>query len=353
MLLVWQKMRTFASMNRLYGDMKRMDFWRGRLMGAFLLLLFAMNGYAQDEGGQPLADTTRWAIVNVSCCNLRTSGDYDAGMESQALLGMPLRVDQDGTWLKVRTPDEDPAWVLHSSVVMASRAQLERWNHSPQVVVTAIYGFVYQKPSRASLPVSDVVASNRFRLLAKKGKFYQVEYPDGRQGYLPVSDAQPLDTWRKGLKSSARSIIATAKKLSGIPYMWGGTSTKGVDCSGFIRTVLLQHDIIIPRNASQQARKGEHIEIAPDFGNLIPGDLVFFGRKATDEKPAHVSHVGMYIGKGKFIHSLGFVHISSFYPKDPEYDEYDLNRLLWAQRVLPFINKEEGLTTTDRNEYYR
>lgn len=325
----------------------------GRLLSVSLLMMFAMCGLAKDGSDSLTSDTTRWAIVNVSCCNLRTSGDYDAGMETQALLGMPIRVEQEGTWLKVRTPDEDPAWVLHSSVVMASIAQLERWNHSPQVVVTAIYGFVYEKPNRFSLPVSDVVASNRLKLLAKKGKFYHVEYPDGRRGYLPVSDAQPLKAWRKSLRKDARSIIATAKKLTGIPYMWGGTSTKGVDCSGFIRTVLLQHDIIIPRNASQQAKKGLHLDIAPDFGNLIPGDLVFFGRKATDEKPAHVSHVGMYIGNGKFIHSLGFVHVSSFFPEDPEYDEYNLNRLLWAQRILPFINKEEGLTTTDRNEYYR
>ena len=45
--------------------------------------------------------------------------------------------------------------------------------------------------------------------------------------------------------------------------------------------------------------------------------------------------------------------MSSFDPKDAEYDEYDLNRLLWAQRVLPYINKEDGLTTTNKNEYYR
>lgn len=299
------------------------------------------------------SDTAKWAIINVSCCNLRTTGDYDAGMESQALLGMPAKVTEGGTWVKIETPDEYPAWVLKSSLVLVNKQQLDAWNQAPQVVVTSIYGFVYEKPSTSSQHVSDVVASNRLKLLGKSGAFYNVEYPDGRKGYISVKDAQKVTDWRKAIKQEANSIIATGMKLNGIPYMWGGMSTKGVDCSGFIRTILYMHDIVIPRNASQQAKKGQHLEIEPDFSNLIPGDLVFFGRKATEDKPAHVSHVGMYIGNQKFIHSLGWVHVSSFNPADPEYDEYDLNRLLWAQRVLPYINKEDGLTTTDKNEFYK
>lgn len=299
------------------------------------------------------SDTAKWAIINVSCCNLRTTGDYDAGMESQALLGMPAKVIEGGTWVKIETPDEYPAWVLKSSLVLVNKQQLDAWNQAPQVVVTSIYGFVYEKPSTSSQHVSDVVASNRLKLLGKTGSFYKVEYPDGRKGYISVKDAQKITDWRKAIKQEANSIIATGMKLNGIPYMWGGMSTKGVDCSGFIRTILYMHDIVIPRNASQQAKKGQHLEIEPDFSNLIPGDLVFFGRKATEDKPAHVSHVGMYIGNQKFIHSLGWVHVSSFNPADPEYDEYDLNRLLWAQRVLPYINKEDGLTTTDKNEFYK
>ena len=137
------------------------------------------------------------------------------------------------------------------------------------------------------------------------------------------------------------------------PVMWGGTSTKGVDCSGFIRTTLLMHDIIIPRDASQQAYKGQHLDVAPDFSNLQPGDLLFFGTRATSERKEQVHHVGLYIGNRHFIHSIGWVHLSSFNPKDEDYDEYDLNRLLFASRILPYINKQEGLNTTDRNSFYK
>jgi hypothetical protein len=296
---------------------------------------------------ETLGDQT-WGVVRVSACNLRVAGDYDAGQSSQALLGMPVRVLRKDDWLQVQTPDNYIAWVLPSCVQRVSKAELDAWNRGPQVVVTAIFGFVYSRPDDASQTVSDVVAGDRLKMLGEAGKYYSVAYPDGRRGYISRSVAQPLGSWRSSLHQDVASILATAKTLMGIPYMWGGTSTKGVDCSGFVRTTLFMHDIIIPRDASQQALKGQHIDIAPDFSNVQPGDLLFFGIREGQR----VQHVAIYLGNKRFIHSLGFVHISSFDPSDADYDAYDLHRLLFAARILPFINKEDGLTTTDRNAYY-
>jgi cell wall-associated NlpC family hydrolase len=120
-----------------------------------------------------------------------------------------------------------------------------------------------------------------------------------------------------------------------------------MDCSGFVRTVLFMHDIIIPRDAGPQSRTGERLM---GFDDLQPGDLVFFGRKDT-EAPK-VSHVGFYLGDGRFIHSLGLVKIGSFRPEDPLYDAYNTGRYLFASRVLPYIDKQEGLNTTLTNPYY-
>ena len=126
-----------------------------------------------------------------------------------------------------------------------------------------------------------------------------------------------------------------------------------MDCSGLVRTVLYMHDMIIPRDASQQAYVGEHIEIASDFSNLQPGDLVFFGSPATAERKARVVHVGFYIGQGRFIHSQGDVHVSSLDASDPLFDAFNRGRLLFATRVIPYINKMDELNTTDTNPYYR
>ena len=189
--------------------------------------------------------------------------------------------------------------------------------------------------------------------MGKKKGFYQVAYPDGREGYIAQSLAQPESIWRRQLKQDAGSILRTAQQMMGIPYLWAGTSPKGVDCSGFVRTTLFMHDILIPRDASQQAYTGEHIDIAPDFSNLQPGDLIFFGKPATPERKERVIHVAFYLGNKRFIHSQGDVHISSFDPEDPLFDAYNLGRLLFAARVLPVIDKQPELHTTRTNPFYQ
>lgn len=268
-------------------------------------------------------------------------------------MGMPVRVLQRDGWVRVQTPDNYIAWVHRVGVCAVTKEEMAAWNQAEKIVVTSHYGFVYSEPSSASQTVSDVVAGNRLRWEGTKGAFYKVAYPDGRQGYISKSVAMPERKWRSGLKQDAASIIRTAYTLMGVPYLWAGTSSKGMDCSGFMRTILFMHDIIIPRDASQQAYVGEHIDIASDFSNLQPGDLVFFGRKATAERKERVVHVGMYVGNKCFIHSQGDVRVGSFEPTDDLFDEYNLERLLFATRVLPYINKEDGLNTTATNEYYK
>ena len=303
-----------------------------------------------DEGGM---EGKTYGIINVSVANLRVAPDFSSEMMTQGLMGMPVRVLQRDGWVRIQTPDDYIAWGHRLGVYPVTKEDMNTGNDAEKIVVTAHDVFVYSEPSQNSQTISDVVAGNRLKWDGTKGAFYKVVYPDGREGYISKSIAMPEKKWRSGLKQDAASIIRTAYTMMGIPYLWAGTSSKGVDCSGFMRTILFMHDIIIPRDASQQAYVGEHIDIAPDFSNLQPGDLIFFGRKATSERKERVVHVGMYIGDKRFIHSQGDVHISSFNPADELFDEYNLGRLLFATRVLPYINKEEGLNTTEVNEYYK
>ena len=293
-----------------------------------------------------------YGIVNVSVCNLRADADFSSEMMTQGLLGMPVRVlDQDG-WYRVQTPDRYIAWVHRVGIHPVTREELAAWNRAEKLIVTAHYGFVYSQPKVSSQTVSDIVAGNRLKLEGVQGKYYKVSYPDGRQGYVEKSAAMPESQWRRQLKQDAASILQTAHTLMGVPYLWAGTSSKGVDCSGLVRTTLFLHDIIIPRDASQQAYTGEHIEIASDFSNLQPGDLIFFGRKATPERKERVIHVGFYLGNKQFIHSQGDVHVSSLDPGDELFDAYNLGRLLFVARVLPHINEQPSLNTTATNALY-
>ena len=294
----------------------------------------AKKGYAVMDCLQVLPDETglegkTYGIVNVSVCNLRVDPDFSSEMMTQGLMGMPVRVLQRDGWYRIQTPDNYIAWVHRVGIHPVTREELAAWNNAEKIVVTSHYGFVYSQPSQVSQTVSDVAAGN-----------------------ISKSISMPEKKWRAALKQDAASIIATAHSMMGIPYLWAGTSSKGVDCSGFMRTVLFMHDIIIPRDASQQAYVGKHIDIAPDFSNLQPGDLIFFGRKATPERKERVVHVGMYIGNKRFIHSQGDVRVNSFSPDDELFDEYNLGRLLFATRVLPYINKEASLNTTETNPFY-
>ena len=296
------------------------------------------------------AAAQEYGVVDISVCNLRVTPDFDAEMASQALLGTPVHIlakAESNDWPQVQTPDTYTGWVHRDAITLLSFEDYHAWNAAPKIVVTALAGIVYEGPSPKSATVSDVVAGARLRDLGRKGRYWRVGFPDGRVGYLHRSLGCPEAQWRAALSQTPEAIIATALTMNGFPYIWAGMSPKGMDCSGFVRTVFFMHDIILPRDSGPQSRTGERI-----FGteDLLPGDLVFFGRK--DTAAPKVSHVGIYIGNGRFIHSLGLVKIGSFRPDDPAYDAYNTGRYLFASRVLPFIDRQEGLNTTLTNPYY-
>ena len=291
-----------------------------------------------------------YGVVNISVCNLRRSADFDAEMVSQALLGTPVHIlqlaDKNG-WPQVQAPDTYTGWVHYEGITRMSKEEYSAWNAAPKVVVTALFGLVYDRPSRKGATLSDVVAGDRLRLLGRKGSFWKVGFPDGRSGYLSRADAQELTAWRRSLDNSPAAILNTARSMLGFPYIWAGMSPKGMDCSGFVRTVLFMHDIIAPRDSGPQSRVGVRID---KIELLAPGDLVFFGRWNGDTP--RISHVGFYLGGGQFIHSLGMVKIGSLDPSAPDYDAFNAGRYLFGGSILPFIDVHEGLNTTLSNPYY-
>ncbi|NDV60654.1 SH3 domain-containing C40 family peptidase [Bacteroides sp. 519] len=301
-------------------------------------------------------DNEIYGIVNLSVANLHNKADFSSEMVTQAVLGMPVHILDYENWYRIQTPDNYIAWVHRAGIEPMTLEEYNAWNASEKIVVTNHYGFAYKnidkKTQTAFEVVSDVVAGNRFQYNGEEGNYYKVIYPDGRKGYVSKLIAKKEKDWRIDLKQDATSILNTAYTLMGVPYLWAGTSSKGMDCSGFVRNVLYMHDIIIPRDASQQAYVGKRIEINQDFGNLMAGDLIFFGRKATAESKERVVHVGIYIGDKKFIHSQGDVRIGSFDKDDVAFDEFNLNRLLFATRILDVVNKEPEINTTLTNPYY-
>ncbi|MUP45090.1 glycoside hydrolase [Gramella sp. BOM4] len=285
-----------------------------------------------DEKG---LESKTWGVVPISVANLRDEPKHSAQLVTQATLGMPLKVlKKTDSWYYVQTPDGYLAWVDYGGIVSMSKSEFDTWKASEKVIFTETFGASYQKADKASAVAGDLVAGNILELTTAEGDFYEVKYPNGKKAYIERSNAMPYSEWLSGLDQDRESLVSTSKELMGLPYLWGGTSSKGVDCSGFTKTVYFLNGFVLPRDASQQVHAGKLVDTTKNFENLIPGDLLFFGRKATDSTSERVVHVGMWIGDNKFIHSMGEVHISNFDTTATDFDDYNYGRYLRTKRVL-------------------
>ena len=293
-----------------------------------------------------------WGVIYNSVADLRGKPTYSAEMVSQVLLGMPIRVlDKSGSWLRVQTPEGYIGW-MSGSVQRFSQQELKEYMTQPKIIVTDQYALSYTKADNQSQPVSDVVIGDVLNMKGEEQSFYKVKYPDGREAFIEKQNTQELNNWLSVIKLNGESIVETAKQLMGVPYVWGGTSSKGLDCSGFTKMVYWLHGIIIARDASQQVKNGIKIDNIGNFENAQKGDLVFFGTKATDDNPKEsVVHVGIYIGNQEFIHASDYIHISSFDPESEHYDEYNKNRYL---RTMRYIGSEgtPGITPFAQHPFY-
>lgn len=262
-----------------------------------------------------------WAQTRIPAASHRTQGRHAAEMSTQSVMGTPLRIlERAGEFWRVQTPDGYIAYVPSSSVVPKSDDEMKSWRNGRRFVVTSFYPVRAYRESGANGPrdvVTDLVNGSIVTLASGDASLIDgrmhISLPDGRTGYVDAQALTPIEEWA-AQNFDADRILDVAYSIEGAPYLWGGTSTKALDCSGLAKVSYLANGIILMRDASQQALTGTRIN-AEDWRTCRAGDLLFFGNKDTRK----VTHVAIYDHDGNYVHSSGRVKRNSVDPESPDY----------------------------------
>jgi gamma-D-glutamyl-L-lysine dipeptidyl-peptidase len=289
-------------------------------------------------------------VITISVANIRSEAKHSAELATQAILGTPVNIlKKRSGWFLVQTPDKYLGWVDDDGVAMMDKEELNKWKSVKKAIYTKRYGLAYSEKDNGSVPVSDLVEGNILELVSAEKNFYEIRFPDGRKGYVPADEIIALDEWVSEIKLSEENIVRKAITFMGVPYLWGGTSGKGVDCSGFTKTVYFMNGVILPRDASQQVHSGVLVDTKSGFENLRPGDLLFFGFKGNETSAERITHVGIYIGNMEFIHSSGMVKINSLDKTKDNFSSFRYNTFIRAKRIIGADESSGFMKLTSQN----
>ncbi len=292
-----------------------------------------------------------FGIINNSVANLRGKPTHSAELVTQAILGTPVRVlkKKNGFYL-IQTPDRYIAWVGDGLKTM-NREKYKEWYNADKIIFTKEYGFSYSETNEKSERVSDLIIGNILEKVGEEGEFIKVKYPNGAEAFVLANESANYKTWLENAYPTKENIIATAKLFKGNPYLWGGTSAKALDCSGFTKTVYFLNGVVLDRDASQQTHKGILVDTEDGFENLVAGDLVFFGKKAKDGKRERVTHVGIYLDDLEYIHEAGQVKYNSFDKSAENFSKHRLKGFIRARNIIPSVG-ENGIELIKNNKFY-
>jgi hypothetical protein len=230
--------------------------------------------------------------------NIYAEPSLEAEVTSQALYGAEVEVLAEAEpWVRVRTFDGYEGFTLRTGLCPWTARQGSHVAHVTQLSAN-VYGDAEVK-SRA--PLLNLPFESRLEVTSLQGS-------GERERWLPVrlldstaAFVQRGDVEFERKPCSLEQMLAFAHRFLGITYTWGGTSSYGYDCSGFVQMLFRQAGVSIPRDAQAQADWAGFQPVALE--QLQPADVLFFG-----DSPREITHVGLYLGHAHFIHDTTDIH---------------------------------------------
>ena len=254
-------------------------------------------------------------IVRRTVAHLRTEPNQRSELASQLIFGHAAEVvEQREKWIRCLCDDGMEGWI-HRGYLSDDRAAIERYKSGDLSVVRAIVLRCQSEPSPGAETLVNLTDGSLISAGETEEEWTEVFLPDGRAGWVP---AGTLVGSGELPEPNGESVVRLAKAYLGIPYLWGGTSTLALDCSGLSQLVYRLHGTVIPRNSFDQAEAGDEVDPGEYLNGLMPGDLLFLAEKER------VDHVAVSMGGAEIIHASMSNGCVAFNSLDSDGDPYGM-----------------------------
>lgn len=291
-------------------------------------------------GSSAIGPAVRITAYRSLAC-LRDKPGHRHELISQLVMGEEAyALNARDAWLEVECADGYRGWVHQDSCVRSIpedesgfRKRLASGLPGPDTwVVCEPRTFARVSPDESAPAAADLVHGARVRWARSERGWTEVVLPDDTTGWVPAGSVVPHEQLSQAFPADGAAIVAHAARFPGVPYLWGGTSEKGFDCSGFTQRIFGFHGIRLPRDAHQQAAIGERIEIDPEWNRVCDGDLGFF----AEDGDGRVTHVGVLASGGRLLHASttrNGVAWSALRTDDPSHDAFGSKLVSWLTEV--------------------